>query len=193
MTYDGDDDLFDEEFDFVDEEDDDSEDDDSEDDVSEDEDSSVEDPSEDLSEDDEVEEKKPAARKKARPTKAKNSGKRKPKAADSDVVADESSAEASAKETSAETSAGTSSEEKTESEPEEVPEPPGPPTDHVVHLYEFGDFTRTIPREFTSEDAEAFAIEYNRTSSPHSRQAVAAGKDEEHAISVSQIRKAARG
>jgi len=174
MTYD-DDDLFDEEFDFVDEEDDVSEDD-----VSEDDDNSAEDPPED----DEVEEKKPTAKKKARPTKAKNGGKRKPKATDSDVVADESSAEASGEE---------KTEEKTESEPEEAPEPPGPPTDHVVHLYEFGDFTRTIPREFTSEDAEAFAIEYNRTSSPHSRQAVAAGKDEEHALSVSQTRKAARG
>ncbi|MCH2114585.1 MAG: hypothetical protein MK171_06720 [Pirellulales bacterium] len=68
--------------------------------------------------------------------------------------------------------------------PEEDPGPPPPPTDHVVHIYEFGNFVRTIQREFTSEDAEAFATEFNRTSKSYSRAAVPAGKDEEAALSI---------
>lgn len=49
-----------------------------------------------------------------------------------------------------------------------------PPADHVVHVYEYGKFTRTIEREFTAEDAEAFASDYNRTAKPYSRFALAA-------------------
>lgn len=72
-------------------------------------------------------------------------------------------------------------EEKAEEEgsaPVEEPKEPVVPTDHVVHIYEFGKFTRTINREFTSDDAEAFVVEYNRTSSAHCRQAMAAGRDD---------------
>jgi len=86
----------------------------------------------------------------------------------------------------AEVKASAAEDDEAAAQPEVAPEPPGPPTDHVVHLYEFGDFTRTIPREFTSEDAEAFSAEYNRTSNPHSRHAVPANKDEEIALSVSR-------
>ncbi len=51
-----------------------------------------------------------------------------------------------------------------------------PPTDHVVHIYHLGKLSRTIPRPFTAEDAEAFASEYNRTARPYGRFAVA-GKE----------------
>jgi hypothetical protein len=68
-------------------------------------------------------------------------------------------------------------------ETEAVPE--GPPTDHVVHVYELGQFKRTIQREFTAEDAEAFVVEYNRTSRPYSRSAVAASREDEPVPSVS--------
>jgi len=66
--------------------------------------------------------------------------------------------------------------------PEEIStEPEGPPTDHVVHVYELGKFKRTIQREFTAEDAEAFALEYNRTSKPYGRIALAASREGEPA------------
>ena len=55
---------------------------------------------------------------------------------------------------------------------EEVEE--APPADHVVHVYEYGKFKRTIEREFTAEDAEAFASDFNRTAKPYSRFALAA-------------------
>jgi len=71
--------------------------------------------------------------------------------------------------------------EKVEPSPVEEPKEPAVPTDHVVHIYELGQFKRTINREFTSDDAEAFVVEYNRTSGAHSRQAVAAGRDDKPA------------
>ena len=52
-------------------------------------------------------------------------------------------------------------------------DPPAPPTDHVVHVYEHDAFKRTIDREFTAEDAEAFATEYNRTAKSYGRFALA--------------------
>lgn len=64
-----------------------------------------------------------------------------------------------------------------ESGKEKQSEEPEIPTDHVVHLYEYGQFQRTLPREFTASDAEAFAVEFNRTGKPHSRHAQAAPKD----------------
>jgi hypothetical protein len=64
------------------------------------------------------------------------------------------------------------------------PEPEGPPTDHVVHVYELGKFKRTIQREFTAEDAEAFAVEYNRTSRPYGRSAVVASHEAEPASTI---------
>src|SRR5690606_27205123 len=66
-------------------------------------------------------------------------------------------------------------------EPESPPEPVGPPADHVVHIYEGRKFKRTIVRDFTSEDADKFAAEYNRTSASHNRWAVAGAKDEQPA------------
>lgn len=48
---------------------------------------------------------------------------------------------------------------------------------YVVHLYELGRLKRTFDRDFTAEDAEAFATEYSRTSKRYGRQAVAGKKD----------------
>jgi hypothetical protein len=52
-----------------------------------------------------------------------------------------------------------------------------PKADYVVHIYEYSRFKRTIDRPFTPEDAEAFASEYNRTSKPYGRLAVAGKND----------------
>jgi hypothetical protein len=54
---------------------------------------------------------------------------------------------------------------------------PAPLANYVVHIYEYQEFKRTIDRPFTPEDAEAFASEYNRTSKPYGRFAVT-GKDD---------------
>lgn len=64
----------------------------------------------------------------------------------------------------------------TEEEPEEFTPPP-PPTNFRVHIYEYEQFKRTIDRPFTAEDAEAFASEFNRTSKPYGRFAVAGKED----------------
>jgi hypothetical protein len=56
-------------------------------------------------------------------------------------------------------------------------ERPEPVASHVVHIYEFRQFKRTIDRPFTAEDAEAFASEYNRTAKPYGRFAVAGKND----------------
>ncbi len=89
---------------------------------------------------------------------AKSTPRSQPTSADSESTADEPAAQQPA------------------AEPEG---PPPTPTDHVVHLYEFGTFYRTIQREFTEQDAVAFAEEFNRTSKSYSRAAVAASKDDE--------------
>lgn len=65
-------------------------------------------------------------------------------------------------------------EEEAEAETGEEESPPPTPADHVVHIYECGKFKRTIEREFTAEDAEEFASDYNRTARPYSRFALAA-------------------
>ena len=52
-----------------------------------------------------------------------------------------------------------------------------PPANYRVHIYEFRQFKRTIDRPFTPEDAEAFASEYNRTSKSYGRFAVAGKED----------------
>lgn len=62
-------------------------------------------------------------------------------------------------------------------EPGETPREPEVPANYRVHVYEHGEFKRTIDRPFTAEDAEAFASEYNRTSKSYSRFAVT-GKDD---------------
>jgi hypothetical protein len=51
------------------------------------------------------------------------------------------------------------------------------PANFRVHVYEFRQFKRTIDRPFTAEDAEAFASEYNRTSKPYGRFALAGKED----------------
>jgi hypothetical protein len=62
-------------------------------------------------------------------------------------------------------------------EPVEAPRDPEVPTNYRVHVYELGEFKRTIDRPFTAEDAELFASEYNRTSKSYSRFAIT-GKDD---------------
>jgi hypothetical protein len=62
-------------------------------------------------------------------------------------------------------------------EPVEAPREPDVPANYRVHVYELGEFKRTIDRPFTAEDAELFASEYNRTSKSYSRFAVT-GKDD---------------
>jgi hypothetical protein len=66
---------------------------------------------------------------------------------------------------------------------ESVPDPVGigPPADHVVHIYEHGKLKRTIPRKFTDEEAVNFAEEYTRTGKNYGRYAVATPEDEEPA------------
>ena len=144
MTYDDEGSLFDEEFDFVDE-----------DDVDE-----SEDPTEESVEEEAAKEEKPPAAKPKRKTTRK--GKR----------------------AAAESTEESESDSTAEAEPEKPAEPVGPPADHVVHVYEFGDYKRTIQREFTGEDAEAFAVEFNRTSAAHSRMAVAASREVEPAPTI---------
>lgn len=51
------------------------------------------------------------------------------------------------------------------------------PANYVVHIYEYKKFKRTIERPFTAEDAEAFATEFNRTSKPYGRFALAGKND----------------
>lgn len=58
-------------------------------------------------------------------------------------------------------------------------EPAGPPADHLVHIYEYGKFKRTIARKFTDEQAVGFAEEYTRTGKPYGRYAIATPDDEE--------------
>ena len=54
---------------------------------------------------------------------------------------------------------------------------PEPAANYVVHIYEHRRFKRTVDRPFTPEDAEAFATEFNRTSKPYHRVAVAGKND----------------
>jgi hypothetical protein len=57
----------------------------------------------------------------------------------------------------------------------------GPPSDHLVHIYEYGAFKRTIARKFTDEEAVGFAEEFTRTGKPYGRYAIATPDDEEPA------------
>ncbi len=54
-----------------------------------------------------------------------------------------------------------------------------PETNYVVHVYEVKKFQRTIDYKFTPEDADAFATEYNRTAKTYSRWAVPGKADVE--------------
>lgn len=70
--------------------------------------------------------------------------------------------------------------EPSDVEPQAAPAvPAGPPADHLVHIYEFGDFKRTIDRKFTDEEAVSFAEEYTRTGKAYGRYAIATPDDEE--------------
>jgi hypothetical protein len=73
--------------------------------------------------------------------------------------------------------------EPSEVEPEPTPAPvaSGPPADHLVHIYEYGNFKRTIARKFTDEEAVGFAEEYTRTGKAYGRYAIATPDDEEPA------------
>jgi hypothetical protein len=72
--------------------------------------------------------------------------------------------------------------EPSEVEPEPAPaQASGPPSDHLVHIYEYGNFKRTIARKFTDEEAVGFAEEYTRTGKPYGRYAIATPDDEEPA------------
>ena len=142
MAYDDQDDLFEEEYDFVDDEDD-SE--------------LADEEAVDEAEEEEDQPKKRAPRKRSAKSKPRSQAK-KDEQDDEQAQGDEEAEER-----------------------EEDPGPPPVPTDYVVHIYEFGNFQRTVAREFTGEDAEAFATEFNRTSKSYSRQAVAANKDVEAA------------
>lgn len=56
---------------------------------------------------------------------------------------------------------------------------PAPQANYVVHVYELKKYKRTIDRQFTPEEAEAFVTEYNRTSKAYNRWAVPARNDVE--------------
>lgn len=66
-----------------------------------------------------------------------------------------------------------------EAAPPAPAESAGPPADHLVHIYEYGKFKRTIGRKFTDEQAVGFAEEYTRTGKPYGRYAIATPDDEE--------------
>jgi hypothetical protein len=149
MAYD-DEDLFDEEFDFVDDDDD-----------SEVEDAEVDEADSDSEEEEPVKPKRRSPRSSSSKGDSKR-GPKKPAPAASEEV--EEIDEEFATEVD---------------EPDEAAVPTGPPLDHVVHIYEFGDFKRTIQREFTDEDSIKFAEEFNRTSKSYGRHAVPAERSEE--------------
>ena len=157
-----DDDLFEDDFEFVDDEDDDEDEEDSE-----------------FDEDDDEEE--------APPAKPKRGVRKTAAAAEPDAApkgrgkpAPRGRGKSPADKT---TPAPPADEEEVDEEevpqPEMAAEPVGPPADHVVHVYEFRKFKRTLARDFTSDDADKFAAEYNRTSATHSRWAVSGNKSDQ--------------
>lgn len=165
-----DDDLFEDDFDFVDDEDEDED--------------EYEDEDDEEEEDSELEQKKKPAAKPKRGAKPASSAKEKAPAAPKGRAkpAPKGRGKVAEKPAPAPRTERVEDEEpeveEVVAEPEAPPEPVGPPTDHVVHIYEFRKFKRTIDREFTSDDADKFAVEYNRTSANHSRWAVSGNKDD---------------
>jgi len=166
MPFDDDDDLFGQDFDFVDED---------EEIAAEDDAGKSKGPSKSAQADDSEETEKPRRR-------TRRGGKRGPKPreeaaeakSDSTAQADDDS-EQKADSEKADTEKKPDSEKKVEEEPAK---PQGPPTDHVVHVYEYRKLKRTINRAFTSDDATAFAAEYNRTSAAHGLAAVAGDREQ---------------
>ena len=71
--------------------------------------------------------------------------------------------------------------EPSDIEAEAAPVPTGPPADHVVHIYEYGALKRTVNRKFTDEEAVSFAEEFTRTGKAYGRYAIATPEDEEPA------------
>ena len=152
MATDNDDDLFNEEFDLVDDNEYDVEDDHDE----------VDNRKNDSDNADDIDAKAEApAESKAAASKASRSRKRKT-SNDEPVRAPESNAE-----------------EKDLAEDDDLDEygRPKPEPNYVVHIYEYQKFKRTLDRPFTPEDAEAFATEYNRTGKRYSRFALAGKSD----------------
>jgi hypothetical protein len=152
-------DLYDDEFDFVDDDDDDDE-------------SDVEDEEDDDSELDSAKDRsadiadseldnEPAPRPVPRPAAARRSARDEQADATDDVDPDDR----------------LDAEIPEDEEPVDEFAPPPPAANYRVHIYEYQEFKRTIDRPFTAEDAEAFASEYNRTSKSYGRFAVA-GKDD---------------
>lgn len=154
-----DDDLFEDDFEFVDDEEDDEDDEDSE--------------LDEIEDEEEAPAEKPKRGGRKTATRAESAdgpkGRTKPAPKRRGKVVEEESTSSPDEEPLAE--------EDEESAVAAAPE--GPPADHVIHVYELRKFKRTIPRAFTSEDADKFAEEYNRTSSNHSRWAVSGSKDDQ--------------
>jgi hypothetical protein len=154
MAHEEDDDLYDEEFDFVDDDDEDQEDEEASSDESDDTDIADDEPAEEP-----ANERKPAPRER---TPARGERAERPERAES---TDER----------AERAEGAEGEDE---EPvDEYGRPETPPANYVVHVYEQKKFTRTIDRPFTPEDAEAFATEFNRTSKNYGRIAITGKND----------------
>lgn len=158
------DDLYDEDFDFVD--DDDFDDDESE--------------EENDEEEEEVVAKKP---KKAAPRKSAKSPKKKaakasPRKRVSRKAAEEESAEEEPEfsEVDVEDVQAEADDSETEESLDEFGRP-APVANYVVHIYEHRKFKRTIDRDFTPEDGDAFATDYNRYAKSYGRMAVAGKKD----------------
>ncbi|MGL4511512.1 MAG: hypothetical protein ACRCT8_00345 [Lacipirellulaceae bacterium] len=54
---------------------------------------------------------------------------------------------------------------------------PRPQANYAVHVYEFGRYKRTVERDFTPEEADAYATEFSRTAKHYGRQAIAGKKE----------------
>jgi hypothetical protein len=172
MPYDDDDDLFGEEFDFVDEDDDDEE--------------GAAKGKKKADEDDE-----PPAKPRRRPAPKAKPAPERPRASRAKPAAPAPASRRSVRPPVEEPPVDEPAPEPVMSalpieEEEEVafeaapaPQPAGPPSDHVVHIYEYGKLKRTIPRKFTDEEAVGFAEEYTRTGKSYGRYAVATPEDEE--------------
>jgi hypothetical protein len=164
MAYD-DDDLFGEEFDFVDEDDDDASDVDS--------DVESEEPKESKPK------RRPAAKDKTPPERPKGRGRAVPSGGRRPTRSTGEEAPAAPEPEPAQYDEEDETVDADAPRDEPTPEPVGPPADHVIHVYEFGRFKRTIPRKFTDEEAVSFAEEYTRTGKAYGRYAVATPDDEE--------------
>lgn len=166
------DDLYDDEFDFVDDEDSELEDESDLESGADGSDSGDADSDVDSDVDSEVEEKKPAPREAA----VKRPAARQQRFVDDDASDEPRDRNPRDRDTKSRNS-DRDAEPAAEMKPVEEEREPEPPANYRVHVYEHREFTRTIDRPFTAEDAEAFASEYNRTSKSYSRFAIAGKED----------------